>query len=134
MLFLGANAVINCLFAVRSLILRFIHKLSVSNAFLMVPAAFTFKLPKPLNLNSCTKRSFTIPLTFAERLSTALGYLLNGTVFFKFGASHSMSLKAILLSGRLASIATFPRRSEEHTSELQSRENLVCRLMLEKKK
>src|SRR5690606_39788820 len=31
----------------------------------------------------------------------------------------------------LASIRT---RSEEHTSELQSRENLVCRLLLEKKK
>src|SRR5690606_41770612 len=27
-----------------------------------------------------------------------------------------------------------PDRSEEHTSELQSRENLVCRLLLEKKK
>src|SRR5690606_40655381 len=27
-----------------------------------------------------------------------------------------------------------PLRSEEHTSELQSRENLVCRLLLEKKK
>src|SRR5690606_40456498 len=27
-----------------------------------------------------------------------------------------------------------PWRSEEHTSELQSRENLVCRLLLEKKK
>src|SRR5690606_41295056 len=28
----------------------------------------------------------------------------------------------------------FQDRSEEHTSELQSRENLVCRLLLEKKK
>src|SRR5436309_7593192 len=28
----------------------------------------------------------------------------------------------------------FVSRSEEHTSELQSRENLVCRLLLEKKK
>src|SRR5690606_41720751 len=28
---------------------------------------------------------------------------------------------------------TWPQRSEEHTSELQSRENLVCRLLLEKK-
>src|SRR5438105_11814429 len=27
-----------------------------------------------------------------------------------------------------------PRRSEEHTSELQSRVDLVCRLLLEKKK
>src|SRR5438874_6257636 len=28
----------------------------------------------------------------------------------------------------------FPTRSEEHTSELQSRRDLVCRLLLEKKK
>src|SRR2546430_10022694 len=28
----------------------------------------------------------------------------------------------------------YPRRSEEHTSELQSQSNLVCRLLLEKKK
>src|SRR5690606_39654763 len=34
----------------------------------------------------------------------------------------------ILLYGSLAKT-----RSEEHTSELQSRENLVCRLLLEKK-
>src|SRR5690606_41480246 len=38
-------------------------------------------------------------------------------------------------SGRPARHARFrARRSEEHTSELQSRENLVCRLLLEKKK
>src|SRR2546422_6306122 len=32
------------------------------------------------------------------------------------------------------SSASFPSRSEEHTSELQSRLHLVCRLLLEKKK
>src|SRR5216683_7574197 len=31
-------------------------------------------------------------------------------------------------------IAGWTRRSEEHTSELQSRSDLVCRLLLEKKK
>src|SRR5690606_41569085 len=31
------------------------------------------------------------------------------------------------------SLRSCPSRSEEHTSELQSRENLVCRLLLEKK-
>src|SRR5688572_33293632 len=37
--------------------------------------------------------------------------------------------------GRLARIARLARlRSEEHTSELQSQSNLVCRLLLEKKK
>src|SRR5699024_12744447 len=35
---------------------------------------------------------------------------------------------AVLIDGRLA------QRSEEHTSELQSRFELVCRLLLEKKK
>src|SRR5690606_40565391 len=36
--------------------------------------------------------------------------------------------------GRKAGRRGVRRRSEEHTSELQSRENLVCRLLLEKKK
>src|SRR3712207_7002622 len=36
---------------------------------------------------------------------------------------------ALRLPGSLS-----PRRSEEHTSELQSRQYLVCRLLLEKKK
>src|SRR2546422_7010625 len=35
---------------------------------------------------------------------------------------------------RIASAAARPPRSEEHTSELQSRLHLVCRLLLEKKK
>src|SRR5258708_10374819 len=33
-----------------------------------------------------------------------------------------------------ASAGTLPHRSEEHTSELQSPDHLVCRLLLEKKK
>src|SRR3712207_7971499 len=36
--------------------------------------------------------------------------------------------------GRRAGGTHDPRRSEEHTSELQSRQYLVCRLLLEKKK
>src|SRR5690349_23148891 len=35
---------------------------------------------------------------------------------------------------RARSRVSFSRRSEEHTSELQSRRDLVCRLLLEKKK
>src|SRR3712207_8408566 len=34
----------------------------------------------------------------------------------------------------IVEIRTLRRRSEEHTSELQSRQYLVCRLLLEKKK
>src|SRR3989442_9669249 len=36
--------------------------------------------------------------------------------------------------GELAELRQRLRRSEEHTSELQSRPHLVCRLLLEKKK
>src|SRR5688572_31872956 len=35
---------------------------------------------------------------------------------------------------RVADLLRHPARSEEHTSELQSQSNLVCRLLLEKKK
>src|SRR5258707_2483772 len=38
------------------------------------------------------------------------------------------------LSGPLNAAGTLRGRSEEHTSELQSRQYLVCRLLLEKKK
>src|SRR3712207_7409246 len=36
--------------------------------------------------------------------------------------------------GMLGWVAVYALRSEEHTSELQSRQYLVCRLLLEKKK
>src|SRR5690606_40857819 len=39
-----------------------------------------------------------------------------------------------MVAGTARSIGISVSRSEEHTSELQSRENLVCRLLLEKKK
>src|SRR5690606_40265981 len=46
--------------------------------------------------------------------------------------------RSVIDAGKnLVDISFFPEdpfRSEEHTSELQSRENLVCRLLLEKKK
>src|SRR3989442_11348831 len=37
-------------------------------------------------------------------------------------------------SGSACSVGSLKPRSEEHTSELQSRPHLVCRLLLEKKK
>src|SRR5690606_1328567 len=45
-------------------------------------------------------------------------------------------LKTLSLTGGepMVSREVVEQRSEEHTSELQSRENLVCRLLLEKKK
>src|SRR5438445_1903567 len=50
------------------------------------------------------------------------------TAYFAFELSDS------LLSAVRTGSATGLLRSEEHTSELQSRQYLVCRLLLEKKK
>src|SRR5215475_8656828 len=52
------------------------------------------------------------------------------TTLFRSRAGRPPALPAPPRSGRRRR----PARSEEHTSELQSRENLVCRLLLEKKK
>src|SRR5690606_35285719 len=60
-----------------------------------------------------------------------------GTTLGRSGDPHRLDNRADqeLQSGGLRdrTRSRFPR-SEEHTSELQSRENLVCRLLLEKKK
>src|SRR3712207_8436045 len=47
---------------------------------------------------------------------------------------HSRSSKTSLARGASPSPEPGKERSEEHTSELQSRQYLVCRLLLEKKK
>src|SRR5690606_39532093 len=47
----------------------------------------------------------------------------------------SMGMLLVIILGMVIGTVSFTgSRSEEHTSELQSRENLVCRLLLEKKK
>src|SRR5262249_61326215 len=46
----------------------------------------------------------------------------------------SYSLRSSVVTRLAMSLRMFRSRSEEHTSELQSLTNLVCRLLLEKKK
>src|SRR5438445_9129142 len=47
---------------------------------------------------------------------------------------HMANSSSNILVRQTAAGWLFPIRSEEHTSELQSRQYLVCRLLLEKKK
>src|SRR5438067_9943638 len=58
--------------------------------------------------------------------------------YLKFGGTSKSRIALLCCSylspaGRKQEICSYPR-SEEHTSELQSRFDLVCRLLLEKKK
>src|SRR3712207_7872762 len=50
------------------------------------------------------------------------------------GAARTVSMMYSVEPSQSAACTTSSRRSEEHTSELQSRQYLVCRLLLEKKK
>src|SRR2546430_12900660 len=50
------------------------------------------------------------------------------------GTRASGSPRHFWRSGSAFALAANAKRSEEHTSELQSQSNLVCRLLLEKKK
>src|SRR2546430_8661690 len=54
------------------------------------------------------------------------------TTLFRSMSADSMKAFCLGLMTSRTSFAT--QRSEEHTSELQSQSNLVCRLLLEKKK
>src|SRR3712207_8700900 len=59
------------------------------------------------------------------------GHQVALTLFVALG--NNRSSPATTLGGN-APRRSHPSRSEEHTSELQSRQYLVCRLLLEKKK
>src|SRR5690606_42122239 len=81
--------------------------------------------------------------SFPTRRSSDLAFKIRMTIFTK---RLPDCVRVVVISRRLRqqenvfvrlgwSIPnTFLLRSEEHTSELQSRENLVCRLLVEKKK
>src|SRR5688572_32977355 len=49
-------------------------------------------------------------------------------------ATLLLFLMALIVTRYLTTVEGAWKRSEEHTSELQSQSNLVCRLLLEKKK
>src|SRR5260221_10619754 len=63
-----------------------------------------------------------------ETLWSILNLKLNLLSFAKGLEAHSLN------SGVMNENIAHARRSEEHTSELQSHSDLVCRLLLEKKK
>src|SRR5437868_13317322 len=59
---------------------------------------------------------------------------LDGDLAFEVAIGGTVARPALSGSGDITiNAARFTNRSEEHTSELQSRFDLVCRLLLEKK-
>src|SRR5690606_41545304 len=86
-----------------------------------------FRSERSRSLAFCTFKCFFHLFFFphqAHALATAAG-----SCFQQYRVSHFVAQFPGFFSILQQALGT---RSEEHTSELQSRENLVCRLLLEK--
>src|SRR5437870_9806851 len=92
------------------------------------------------SLSSSIKRSFIGPLLWPPRAILSLSGPRkfssdSGSREWHTAASPERKVPAFSsFSGKGGDAGISPGRSEEHTSELQSRGHLVCRLLLEKKK
>src|SRR3712207_8524048 len=87
-------------------------------------------------------RSTLFPYPTLFRSYTYLGQFIDHDITLESTSFTTAKLLAPTLAplavdkirGDLKNLRTASLRSEEHTSELQSRQYLVCRLLLEKKK
>src|SRR5690606_42015435 len=102
-------------------------------------ALLSFRAPAPthtypLPLHDALPISATWPTSDPERLNWVMAdAAISAPASIAASRSWSRLPRASSPVAATADIA-LSNRSEEHTSELQSRENLVCRLLLEKKK
>src|SRR5690554_7174144 len=76
----------------------------------------------------------TSPARASNELEEAIKKIAGNTWVYVVPAGHPEARKLSVLKVDLAKRVGAVVRSEEHTSELQSRPHLVCRLLLEKKK
>src|SRR5690606_40476609 len=96
-----------------------------------VPHSFPTRRSSDLSLADLTLRIYLpkIPLVNCGVGGTQAAFRLASS------SSDTCRVNSRVVASIVISSPSFTRaRSEEHTSELQSRENLVCRLLLEKKK
>src|SRR2546422_3203906 len=79
-------------------------------------------------------RSTLFPYTTLFRSMSPLGVLERGYAIAQDANGRVVRQASAVSAGDTLRLRLWKGRSEEHTSELQSRLHLVCRLLLEKKK
>src|SRR6266704_2544152 len=105
------------------------HPLDVAAALLRDAMVFNFSHSGPKPASSHRSPSFFFLMIRRPPRSTLFPY----TTLFRSPPTYTPPPGATQ-STSPSGLTTLPIRSEEHTSELQSRFDLVCRLLLEKKK
>src|SRR2546430_12343760 len=120
---------------------RLLKKLPAADPTLGRPSGGEPTVRKPAAAPGSKWSSGATPPSARERVGTwakvALGVLVGiGIAPGVWPYSHGCGVRLIfyLLGVTTVIAAGLKDRSEEHTSELQSQSNLVCRLLLEKKK
>src|SRR2546430_6195404 len=105
------------------------------------PAALVFRThenPRPSRVSITVKGVFNhsdqhLSVEQYSQAADAL-HVLSGMLLFEFARHGETALTRDLIVRNFEARADTMVRSEEHTSELQSQSNLVCRLLLETKK
>src|SRR5206468_10931113 len=102
-----------------------------------------YTLPSPYILftKSATTEIYTLSLhdalpisiTVPPRFTFGASYLMGRTLVCADASIQSWNKQQFSTAGTASRFGADEGRSEEHTSELQSRSELVCRLLLEKK-
>src|SRR5690349_22999549 len=89
--------------------------------------------PSPLSLHDALP---IFPITTRAAISQASLWAAppSADIRAKIAAPRKKALRRPNMSASRPPVTIITPRSEEHTSELQSRRDLVCRLLLEKKK
>src|SRR3712207_7367372 len=86
------------------------------------------------NKSLCSSAAFLASSCFASLPSNTKSESLMDLNFFPSYSCNTRIVNSSILSVNKSTSFPCSFRSEEHTSELQSRQYLVCRLLLEKKK
>src|SRR5205807_10191345 len=95
-----------------------------------------FAAPAPSELHTLSLHD-ALPILVARDGALRLGAValeIADAAACDFAVGHELQVRRVALQPRHAKSHAAASRSEEHTSELQSPCNLVCRLLLEKKK
>src|SRR5690606_39418160 len=102
---------------------------SLAISLVALPILYWYKMSRRSRALGLRSVFECLPKSWSSRL--CIGIVISG-LYYIFWVWYNFCFYSCFANSLFLTFRFY--RSEEHTSELQSRENLVCRLLLEKKK